>query len=147
MQKGHFSFTSEKCEPQYGFLILNRLSADNWVQPINLELDSQIQPPFLLYKNKDSEIYGIWFYEEDKCRLVGKAIEKYAKLAEEKSSNGRRPDTGKMDLTSLLNKAASSSSSDKKYISLPNKSENYYRSLIFSSQVSLKKHQRKSIWR
>ena len=41
-----------KCEPMYGFLILNRLSTNNWIQPITSEIDSQLQAPFLLYKTK-----------------------------------------------------------------------------------------------
>ena len=36
----------------YGFLILNRLSTNNWIQPITSEIDSQLQAPFLLYKTK-----------------------------------------------------------------------------------------------
>ena len=41
-----------KCEPTYGFLILNRLNTNNWIQPISSEIDSQLQAPFLLYKTK-----------------------------------------------------------------------------------------------
>merc|ERR1712020_711128 len=48
-----------KCEPMYGFLILNRLSTQNWIQPITSEIDSQLQAPFLLYKTKVSKIISI----------------------------------------------------------------------------------------
>ena len=41
-----------KCEPRYGFLILNRRSANNWIQPVVADIDIQLQPPFLLYKTK-----------------------------------------------------------------------------------------------
>ena len=40
------------CEPRYGFLILNRRSANNWIQPVAADIDTQLQPPFLLYKTK-----------------------------------------------------------------------------------------------
>ena len=41
-----------KCEPTYGFLILNRLSATNLVQPVTKDIDLQDKSPFLLYKLK-----------------------------------------------------------------------------------------------
>ena len=41
-----------KCEPSYGFLILNRLSATNLVQPITKDIELQDKSPFLLYKIK-----------------------------------------------------------------------------------------------
>ena len=47
-----------KCEPTYGFLILNRLSTNNWIQPISSDIDSQLQAPFLLYKTKVRDDFG-----------------------------------------------------------------------------------------
>ena len=47
-----------KCEPTYGFLILNRLSTNNWIQPISSDIDSQLQAPFLLYKTKVWDDFG-----------------------------------------------------------------------------------------
>ena len=41
-----------KCEPCYGFLILNRLSTTNLIQPITKEIELQDKTPFLLYKQK-----------------------------------------------------------------------------------------------
>jgi len=103
-----------KCEPTYGFLILNRLNTNNWIQPISSEIDSQLQAPFLLYKTKDAEIFGIWFYEKEKCESVSKAIDRLAKDTEKRmnqrnkalnssSSEGKKG----TDLSSLLSNAAS----------------------------------------
>ncbi len=39
-------------DPQYGFLVLNRLSSRNLVEPVTKELNFQLQTPFLLYKTK-----------------------------------------------------------------------------------------------
>ena len=41
-----------QCDPKFGFLILNRRSTNNWIQPIVSDIDTQLQPPFLLYKTK-----------------------------------------------------------------------------------------------
>lgn len=102
-----------KCEPTYGFLILNRLSTNNWIQPISSEIDSQLQAPFLLYKTKDAVIFGIWFYEKEKCELVSKCIDRLVKDTEKRmnqrnkalnsSSEGKKG----TDLSSLLSNAAS----------------------------------------
>uniref|UniRef100_A0A8C6S9V1 5'-(N(7)-methylguanosine 5'-triphospho)-[mRNA] hydrolase n=1 Tax=Neogobius melanostomus TaxID=47308 RepID=A0A8C6S9V1_9GOBI len=37
--------------PHHGFTIMNRLSTENLVEPINKDLEFQLQDPFLLYKN------------------------------------------------------------------------------------------------
>jgi len=102
-----------KCQPLHGFLILNRMSPENWVQPITDGIENQIQPPFILYKTKDSDIYGIWFYEEEKCRKIGGTLTKFVAQSEEQrqqqaSAGGAR----KMDLSSLLNKANNKASKE-----------------------------------
>merc|ERR1711953_1483448 len=61
-----------KCEPCYGFLILNRLSANNLIQPITKDIELQDKTPFLLYKTK--EILGIWFYEAANCKKLYQII-------------------------------------------------------------------------
>ena len=53
-----------KCEPSYGFLILNRLSATNLVQPITKDIELQDKSPFLLYKIKVRyllNVFGMYF--------------------------------------------------------------------------------------
>ncbi|KAF3860209.1 hypothetical protein F7725_000464 [Dissostichus mawsoni] len=37
--------------PHHGFTIMNRLSTENLVEPINKDLEFQLQDPFLLYRN------------------------------------------------------------------------------------------------
>ena len=61
-----------KCEPCYGFLILNRLSSNNLIQPITKDIELQDKTPFLLYKTK--EINGIWFYETANCKKLYQII-------------------------------------------------------------------------
>lgn len=61
-----------KCEPVNGFLILNRLSSRNFIQPITKEVEIQDKSPFLLFKKED--IFGIWFFEETNCKTLFKII-------------------------------------------------------------------------
>jgi len=127
-----------KCQPTNGFLILNRLNPDNWVQPITEGIDSQIKPPFILFKTRDSEIFGIWFYEEEKCKHIGHTINKLIKELESernKSSSSSAaapnpsapaavtPGGGKMDLSSLLSKASTQSAASPSTNDASNKSK------------------------
>ena len=62
---------------------------------------------------QDAEIFGIWFYEKEKCETVSKAIDRLAKDTEKRmnqrnkalnsSSEGKKG----TDLSSLLSNAAS----------------------------------------
>lgn len=101
-------------DPEYGFLILNRKSNENQKEPVTKELDFQLQAPFLLYKNKEGVIYGIWFYEKNECEHVHATIMKL--LAETEAKMNRRDAEAKgggKDLESLLKMAAASGQNKK----------------------------------
>jgi hypothetical protein len=89
--EGSLFVYERKCEPCFGFMILNQLSETNEIQPINkdsIELygpgpaisvpgDVQsrlVQAPFLFYKKKES-YHCIWFSEKDNCRKLFQMIE------------------------------------------------------------------------
>lgn len=44
-------FLRRSASPHHGFTIMNRLSTENLVEPINKDLEFQLQDPFLLYRN------------------------------------------------------------------------------------------------
>lgn len=44
------SIISRSASPHHGFTIMNRLSTENLVEPINKDLEFQLQDPFLLYR-------------------------------------------------------------------------------------------------
>ena len=54
------------CDPQFGFLILNRRSTRNLVEPVTKELDFQLQTPFLLYKTKVRRNLSVNGFDEQK---------------------------------------------------------------------------------
>ncbi|KAL6052156.1 mRNA-decapping enzyme 1B [Balamuthia mandrillaris] len=57
--------------PFYRVVVLNRLSTTNWIETISSELQLEIVEPYLLLKNKDGEITGIWFYNnEEQQRII-----------------------------------------------------------------------------
>uniref|UniRef100_A0A3B5L2C3 5'-(N(7)-methylguanosine 5'-triphospho)-[mRNA] hydrolase n=1 Tax=Xiphophorus couchianus TaxID=32473 RepID=A0A3B5L2C3_9TELE len=48
---------SRSASPHHGFTIMNRLSTENLVEPINKDLEFQLQDPFLLYRNGNCECF------------------------------------------------------------------------------------------
>ena len=70
----------------------------------------------MLFKTKDTEIHGIWFFEEAKCRAIGATLDKYVELAEKQKQQGGPAGGGggnKMDLGSLLSKASNKAAAEK----------------------------------
>ncbi|KAF8781413.1 mRNA-decapping enzyme 1B like protein [Argiope bruennichi] len=107
-------------KPQHGFMIMNRLSTTNLVEPITEKLEFQDQTPFLLYRNGEGDIYGIWFYEDKNCVKVYKLLSSLSQLAFNKSDKSnsirqrsysesnrkqQKPGNAQMDIISLLTRA------------------------------------------
>ena len=76
--EGSLFVYERKCEPCFGFMILNQLSEINEIQPItkdSIELhEESVQSPFLFYKKKES-YRCIWFSEKENCRKLFQMIE------------------------------------------------------------------------
>nr|XP_057941078.1 mRNA-decapping enzyme 1A isoform X2 [Doryrhamphus excisus] len=107
---------TRSASPYHGFTIMNRLSTENLVEPINKDLEFQLQDPFLLYKNGNMGIYSIWFYDKRDCHRIAQLMVQIVKLeadhaqrqspekAEPRRANGvaeQRP----TDILELLSKA------------------------------------------
>ncbi|XP_044066322.1 mRNA-decapping enzyme 1A [Siniperca chuatsi] len=107
---------ARSASPHHGFTIMNRLNTENLVEPINKDLEFQLQDPFLLYRNGNLGIYSIWFYDKSDCQRIAKLMVKIVKQeadqaqresperAEPRRTNGvaePRP----IDILELLSKA------------------------------------------
>ncbi|XDV48347.1 hypothetical protein PO909_017770 [Leuciscus waleckii] len=66
--------TNGSASPHHGFTIMNRLSTENLVEPINKDLEFQLQDPFLLYRNGNLGIYSIWFYDKADCQRIAQLM-------------------------------------------------------------------------
>ncbi|KAL1463521.1 hypothetical protein WDU94_015266 [Cyamophila willieti] len=65
--------------PLYSMFILNRNSPENLLEPVVKDLNLQLQNPFILYKNKQGLIYGIWFYNKEDCERISDILQKLVK--------------------------------------------------------------------
>ncbi|XP_052461236.1 mRNA-decapping enzyme 1A-like isoform X1 [Carassius gibelio] len=81
---------ARSASPHHGFTIMNRLSTENLVEPINKELDLQLQDPFLLYRNNSLGIYSIWFYDQADCQRIAQLMLQIVKQEASRAS----PHTG-----------------------------------------------------
>ncbi|KAM6929210.1 mRNA-decapping enzyme 1A [Lycodopsis pacificus] len=70
---------ARSASPHHGFIIMNRLSTENLVEPINKDLEFQLQDPFLLYRNGNLGIYSIWFYDKRDCQRIAQLMVKIVK--------------------------------------------------------------------
>ncbi|XP_034001232.1 mRNA-decapping enzyme 1A [Trematomus bernacchii] len=102
--------------PHHGFTIMNRLSTENLVEPINKDLEFQLQDPFLLYRNGNLGIYSIWFYDKRDCQRIAQLMVKIVKQeaeharreSPERAASGRSNGVAEprpIDILELLSKA------------------------------------------
>uniref|UniRef100_A0AAR2LRG6 5'-(N(7)-methylguanosine 5'-triphospho)-[mRNA] hydrolase n=1 Tax=Pygocentrus nattereri TaxID=42514 RepID=A0AAR2LRG6_PYGNA len=104
---------ARSASPHHGFTIMNRLSTENLVEPINKDLEFQLQDPFLLYRNASLGIYSIWFYDKADCQriaqLMVQIVKQEALRAQQASPDRGRTngcvETRPMDILELLSKA------------------------------------------
>ncbi|RVE70307.1 hypothetical protein OJAV_G00063220 [Oryzias javanicus] len=107
---------ARSASPHHGFTIMNRLSTVNLVEPINKDLEFQLQDPFLLYKNGNLGIYSIWFYDKRDCqriaqlmlRIVKQEADHAQRKTPERMEAGRTngiTETKPIDILELLSKA------------------------------------------
>ncbi|XP_078076190.1 mRNA-decapping enzyme 1B isoform X3 [Mustelus asterias] len=79
---------ARSASPRHGFTIMNRLSVENRTEPITKDLDFQLQDPFLLYRNAQLSIYGIWFYDEVECQRIAELMKNLTQLEQLKAQQG-----------------------------------------------------------
>lgn len=61
-------------QPEYSFVVINKLSTINLVQRITKDFETNVQLPYLMYKNTENEIYCVWFYVKDNCVALNEKI-------------------------------------------------------------------------
>jgi len=71
-----------KSAPEFQFCVLNRLSTENVVEDLQEDFSYEVSEPYLLYRNKEGQVIGVWFYEKRELaavvdflqRTAGKAV-------------------------------------------------------------------------
>lgn len=74
--EGSLFLVKRRGTPRFQIIILNKKSADNYVEDVGGGFQCELNPPYLLYRNKLGEVVGIWFYEEADCKRIAQIITK-----------------------------------------------------------------------
>lgn len=72
--EGALFFVRRTVQPEYAFVVINKLSTVNLFQRITKDLETNVQQPYLMYKNSESEIYCVWFYDHENCVTLNDKI-------------------------------------------------------------------------
>lgn len=72
---------------RFGFIIINRLSTTNMMEYIVSSLELSMENPYLLYKNENGEIFGMWFYLSCDCAMIYDMLERFRKMPIGNSNN------------------------------------------------------------
>lgn len=72
--EGALFFVRRLSQPEYAFVVINKLNTINLVQKITKDLETSVQLPYLMYKNTESEIYCVWFYDKEQVAILNQKI-------------------------------------------------------------------------
>ncbi|KAL5205545.1 hypothetical protein ABZP36_033754 [Zizania latifolia] len=82
--EGSLFVVKRNAQPRFQFIVMNRLNTDNLVEDLLSDFEYELQPPYLLYRNAEQEVNGIWFYNQHNCDAVVGVFERilnaYAKV-------------------------------------------------------------------
>ncbi|CAH9078937.1 unnamed protein product [Cuscuta epithymum] len=69
--EGSLFVVKRNTQPRFQFVVMNRRNTENLVENLLEDFEFEIQVPYLLYRNADQEVNGIWFYNSRECEEVG----------------------------------------------------------------------------
>lgn len=52
---------------EHAFVVMNRLNTENLIEEISHQLELQIQAPYVIYRNSQGFIHGVWFHNFVQC--------------------------------------------------------------------------------
>lgn len=61
-------------EPLHTIVVLNRISIENFCEPITTGLQMRVSEPYLLLRNYKNETTGVWFYSKDEQHKISQAV-------------------------------------------------------------------------
>ncbi|KAK1375751.1 mRNA-decapping enzyme-like protein [Heracleum sosnowskyi] len=82
--EGSLFVVKRNTHPQFQFVVMNRRNTENLVENLLGDFEFEVQVPYLLYRNADQEVNGIWFYNSHECEdvanLFTRILNTYAKI-------------------------------------------------------------------
>ncbi|CAN1772270.1 mRNA-decapping enzyme-like protein [Linum perenne] len=82
--EGSLFVVKRNAQPRFQFIVMNRRNTENLVENLLGDFEYEIQVPYLLYRNPNQEVNGIWFYNprecEDVANLFSRILNAYSKV-------------------------------------------------------------------
>ncbi|KAL2557355.1 mRNA-decapping enzyme-like protein [Forsythia ovata] len=82
--EGSLFVVKRNTQPRFQFIVMNRRNTDNLVENLLGDFEYEVQVPYLLYRNADQEVNGIWFYNTRECEevanLFSRILNAYSKV-------------------------------------------------------------------
>ncbi|KAJ8767766.1 hypothetical protein K2173_020706 [Erythroxylum novogranatense] len=82
--EGSLFVVKRNTQPRFQFIVMNRRNTDNLVENILGDFEFEVQVPYLLYRNANQEVNGIWFYNARECEevanLFNRILNAYSKV-------------------------------------------------------------------
>ena len=73
--EGSLFVVERSSAPQFQFVVLNRLSSENLVETIDDNFQTELTEQFLLYRNLQEEILGVWFYSPPERAAIAELLD------------------------------------------------------------------------
>ena len=73
--EGSLFVVSRSEEPMYQFVVLNRISSENLIESVSSDFQMELTDQFLLYRNDQQEISGIWFYSPSERASIAQLLQ------------------------------------------------------------------------
>ncbi|GBG61242.1 hypothetical protein CBR_g19774 [Chara braunii] len=74
--EGALFVVKRRAQPRFQFIVMNRRSTANLVEDLLGDFEFEVQIPYLLYRNAQQEVNGIWFFNQKECEQVSKLLER-----------------------------------------------------------------------
>ena len=94
--EGSLFVVERSTAPKHMFVVLNRLSSENLVETVDESFQTELTEQFLLYRNKESEILGVWFYSPPERAAISELL---TTLTSPGAGDGAAPDVSEPDAT------------------------------------------------
>ncbi|XP_054815306.1 mRNA-decapping enzyme-like protein isoform X2 [Prosopis cineraria] len=82
--EGSLFVVKRTTQPRFQFIVMNRRNTENLVENLLGDFEYEVQVPYLLYRNANQEVNGIWFYDAHECEevatLFNRILNAYSKV-------------------------------------------------------------------
>jgi len=72
--EGSLFVVERTVEPHHMILVLNRISLENFCEPVVHKLQMRVSEPFLLLRNEENDTTGVWFYSKEEQIKISQII-------------------------------------------------------------------------